>query len=308
MLDTQTPKFKKYRIPAPNNVMGYSYENYMDDLRKYGGETDDRFQNLVLGRHGAAAYQVIPRESITIETYPFTNQRYSSTNVNKGVKWDIVLTRTPLPNDLRRVMFAIDTGFTDPTVIHILGQDKKYIWRTYHRYRLTRIDFNEQQNIIHWLDEFYHPSNIAIDISAGGGGAPMMHNMVSGDPYKGRGYNKKFIGVQFGINVLAGYNDDGDELFQETKTYAATQLAAMIQEGRLVFSEIDNEGISQMERVAKKRTMGGRDVFFVLSEKGSGASDDDHILASYICFIIGIKEEPINPFIRRLGKPVGQYT
>ncbi len=45
ILDMQTPKYKKYRIPAPNNPF-YTYENYLDDLRRYGGEQDDRFQQL----------------------------------------------------------------------------------------------------------------------------------------------------------------------------------------------------------------------------------------------------------------------
>lgn len=47
VLDMQTPKYKKYRIPAPNNPY-YTYENYLDDLRRYGGEQDDRFQQLNL--------------------------------------------------------------------------------------------------------------------------------------------------------------------------------------------------------------------------------------------------------------------
>lgn len=47
LLDVQTPKYKKYRIPAPNNPF-YTYENYTDDLRRYGGEQDDRFQQLNL--------------------------------------------------------------------------------------------------------------------------------------------------------------------------------------------------------------------------------------------------------------------
>lgn len=314
LLDMQTPKYKKYRIPAPNNVMGYSYENYLDDLRRYGGEADDRFQQLVLGRHGAAAYQVIPRESITIETYPFYNQRYNSGHVTKGMHYSEVLQRQKLPDKLNRVMFAIDPGFADPTVIQIIGRDDKGIWRTYNRYRLTRIDFNEQQNIIHWLDEYYKPDQIVIDIGAGGNGASIMHNMMYGEQYANRNYDKRFQGVQFKENVLAGYDENGEELFQEAKSFAATELARIVQEGRLVFSEIDNEGLSQMERVAKKKSMNGRDTYFVLSEKGAsksggvGADEDDHIFASYICFTLAAREEVLNPHAKKLGKPKGAHT
>jgi hypothetical protein len=314
LLDMQSPKYKKYRIPAPNNVMGYSYENYMDDLRRYGGEADDRFQQLVLGRHGAAAYQVIPRESITIETYPFYNQRYNSTHVSKGQLYTDVLQRQSLPSGLNRVMFAIDPGFADPTIIQIIGRDEKNIWRAYNRIRLTRIDFNEQQNIIHWLDDFYNPDQIVIDIGAGGNGASIMHNMMYGETYKGRNYEKRFMGVQFKENVLAGYDDNGEELFQEAKSFAATELARIIQDGKLRFSEVDNEGLSQMERVAKKKSMNGRDTFFVISEKGAsgkggvGADEDDHIFASFICFTLASREDVLNPYAKKLGKPKGSHT
>jgi hypothetical protein len=50
LLDMQSPEYKKYRIPAPNNVLGYSYEQYVKDLRRYGGEQDDRFQQLNLDK------------------------------------------------------------------------------------------------------------------------------------------------------------------------------------------------------------------------------------------------------------------
>jgi len=314
LLDMQTPKYKKYRIPAPNNVMGYSYENYMDDLRRYGGESDDRFQQLVLGRHGAAAYQVIPRETITIETYPFYNQRYNSTQVTKGIHYNEVLERQPLPQGLERIMFAVDPGFADPTIIQIIGRDDKGIWRTYSRYRLTRIDFNEQQNIIHWLDDYYRPNQIVIDIGAGGQGSSIMHNMMYGDPYKNRAYDKRFMGIQFAEKLVSGYNDEGEELFQEAKSFAATELARIIQEGKLRFSELDNEGLSQMERIAKKKSINGKDTFFVISQKnvsgrgGAGADEDDHIFASFICFALAAKDDVINPYIKKLGRPKGSHT
>jgi len=219
-----------------------------------------------------------------------------------------VLQRPPIPAELTRIMFAIDPGFADPTIIQVLGKDKRGIWRTYVRYRLTRIDFNEQQNIIHWLDEYYKPMQIAIDIGAGGNGASIMHNMMYGDSYKNRGYDKKFFGVQFKENVVAGYDDEGEEMMQEAKAYAATQLARIIQEGNLVFSEIDNEGLSQMERVAKKKSMNGRDTYFVMSETGNGVSEDDHVFASFICFMMAIREEPLNVYLKKLGKARGSHT
>jgi hypothetical protein len=211
-------------------------------------------------------------------------------------------------------MFAIDPGFADPTIIQVIGKDAKGIWRTYIRYRLTRIDFNEQQNIIHWLDDFYNPQQIVIDVGAGGQGSSMMHNLMYGDTYKGRGYEKRFMGVQFAEKIVSGYDDEGVELMQDSKSFAATELARIIQDGILRFSELDNEGLSQMERVAKKKSINGKDTFFVISEKGlggrggNGADEDDHIFSSYICFTLGAKQDVVNPYKKKLGQPKHTLT
>jgi len=306
-LDMQSPRYKKYHIPAHNNPY-YTVEDDRENIRRYGGEQDDRYQNLVLGRHGAAAFQVIPRETITVETYPFYNMRYNSSHVSKGLQYYEILKRPRLPEGLTSIVLAIDTGFVDPTVMHIIGRDNKGIWRTYIRYRLTRIDFNEQQKIIDWVASYYNVPIIAIDIGAGGGGAGMMHNLNNSLEYKGKGYDKRIIGLQFRENVIAGYDEQGEELTQDSKGYAANELAKIIQEGTLVFSELDNEGLSQMERVAKQKTTSGKDRYFILSDKGAGADDDDHIFASYICFVLSIRQEPEYNQIKKLGKATGAYT
>lgn len=103
-----------------------------------------------------------------IETYPFHNMRYNSGHVNKGITHEQHLQRPKLPPDVITVLMGIDPGFVDPTIIHIMGRDKKGIWRTYIRYRLTRIDFSEQEKIIHWLASYYKADIIGIDIGAGG--------------------------------------------------------------------------------------------------------------------------------------------
>lgn len=307
VLDMQSPEYKKYRIPAPNNVMGYSQEQYVKDLRRYGGEQDDRFQNLVLGRHGSAAFQVIPRDTIQTETYPFYNMRYHSAQYQKGKRFDEILERPILP-DMKRSILAIDPGFVDPTIIQLIGRDIKGKWRTYLRYRLTRIDFNEQQKIIDWIASYYTVDQISIDISAGGNGAAMMHNLIHGAEYAGRKYDKRIIGIQFSEKILAGYDDQGEEMTQDAKGFAASELAKIIQHGNLIFSEIDHEGISEIERVAKKRSMSGRDLYFVMSDTGNGASEDDHIFASYICFALAVREEPLNTNLKKLGRPKGSLS
>lgn len=243
-----------------------------------------------------------------VETYQFHSYQFNSSHALKGIPFEQQLQRPTLPDNIDATMFAIDPGFVDSAIIQVLGKDKKGAWRTYIRYRLKRVDFNEQQNIIHWLAQYYNPGVIAIDIGAGGNGAAIMHNLMYNDSYKGNKYDKKMIGIQFGEKLLAGYDDTGEELYQDAKGYAANELAQLIQDGRLIFSEFDHEGMGELERVAKQKSMAGKDRYFVLSNKGSGADEEDHIFAAYIVWTLAIKSEVSNPSARKLAKPQGLHT
>lgn len=140
------------------------------------------------------------------------------------------------------------------------------------------------------------------------GGPGLLHNLYHREEYKLKKYNSRVEGVNFSERILAGFDPDGEEIFQDAKTYGGNQIAELIQNGELVFSEIDREGISQMERVAKQRGINGRDRFFVLNDKGAGASEDDHIFASYVCFILGIRNEVVFSGKKKLGRSSGNYT
>jgi len=165
--DQKDARYKRYRIPAHNNPY-YSYDEDVENQKRYGGIQDDRYQNLVLGRHGAASTTMIPRETIQRESFPFFNLRYSSLHKVKGGHYIDILARVAIPEKLQKIVFAIDTGFVDPTIIQVIGLGEDSIWRTYIRIRLQRIEFHEQEEIIHFLAQLYNPTVIAIDIGAGG--------------------------------------------------------------------------------------------------------------------------------------------
>jgi hypothetical protein len=233
--------------------------------------------------------------------------RYNSSQYEKGKRFDTILERPILPTFTRSIL-AVDTGFVDPTIIQLIGKDQKGKWRTYLRYRLTRIDFNEQQKIIDWIATYYNVDQIAIDLGAGGGGSGIVHNLINGAEYSGKKYDKRIMGIQFAEKLVAGYDDEGEELMQDAKGFAATELAKLVQQGSLIFSEVDHEGISEVERIAKKRSMNGKDVYFVMADNGSGVSDDDHIFASFVCFALAVREEPLNTNLKKLGRPRGSLT
>jgi hypothetical protein len=305
--DQKDPKYKKYRIPSHNNPF-YSMEQDRQNLREWGGENDDRYRQLVLGQHGSAAFQVISREDITVSSYPFYSYRYNSAMKLKGTKYADVLELPRLP-DSEAVIMAIDPGFVDPTLIQILGLDKKGIWRTYIRYTLTRIDFNEQTVIIDWLASNYGINSTSIDTGSGGSGSALIHNLVNDERYASKNYANRVHGVNFSERLIVGVNEAQQELTLDAKSYAATTLIRMLQDGELIFSDVDHEGISQLERMAKQRSVNGREMYYILSDKGAGQDGNDHIFASYICFALALDYGIVNNGVmKKLGKVTSTYT
>lgn len=303
MIDQRMPKFKKYRIPAHQNPF-YTYEDNRENILKYGGEDSDDYRHLVLGQHGEPAFSIIPRDKITTEPFEFFSHRYTQTDKHAGrdFKMQLGLHKLPENKAITRIM-SIDTGYADPTLIHIMGQDKNGVWRTFVRYRLTRIPFPEQADIIDWLDTFYNCNMICVDHGAGGGGIGVTQDLQSARFSKHKQYLKRIHGVRFGDYLDNGESSDGTPLKTQAKSFAGQELARLITEGQVVFSEIDIEGLSQMERVAYQRRGDGTNQYFILSERGSGKSADDHIFASYVVFVLTLLTVLLQRPKKKLAKP-----
>lgn len=297
-LDQKMPSFKKYRIPSPNNPF-FTYQDWVDAIKRYGGEDTDLFLQLVLAKPGSAAFSVINRDAMIILPLPFYNYIYTSTHKAQGKSYKDSLQLPNLFKNHQGIMLAIDTGFVDPTIIQLFVKESG-VWRAWARWKLSRIEFPEQEEIIDWIATHYSVSRIALDIGAGGGGNGMMQSLISRPEYASKKYDRRIIPVNFSEQVNMGDPDKDEIINVPRKTYAGNQIAQIIESGLLAFSEMDSEGISQIERIAKQKTPSGVDRFFVMSDKGTGISTDDHIFASYICFVTGLfAEEAIT--VKKLG-------
>lgn len=302
-VDQKARKFKKYRIPAHQNPF-YSYEQDRQNLLKYGTEDSDEYQRIVLGKHGDAAFSVIPREKIQLEPFDFWTHRYTQTDKHAGRDFRMQMQLHKLPENKSNIrILAVDTGFTDPTIAQVMGQDKHGVWRTFARYRLTRIPFPEQADIIDWLDSYYEFNMICVDLGAGGGGIGLTQDLQSARFSKSKRYDKRIYGVRFNDNLDAGETITGIPMKIQAKSYAGQELGRLVTEGRIVFSELDMEGVSQLERVAYQRRADGTNQYFVLSDKGAGKSSDDHIFASYVVFTLTLLTSLFEKPRRKLAKP-----
>ena len=288
MLDRQNPNFKKYRLPAPLNLR-YTYENYIEDLRKYGGEESEDFSHLVLGQHGSPTYSLIPYESITHEPYDFFSYRFTGDDIQHSKQYKEKLGLPQIDEKhRRRTVLAIDTGYTDPTIIQVFCQDTHNIWRVHVRYRLTRVPFPEQANIIDWIATHYNVDHICIDAGSGGSGVAIIQDLMTDRFARHKHYRKIVSGHHFNETIIAD-SGSGDSIKVAAKASGAQLLARMIEDKSLRFSELDMEGVSQLSRVAPHRLTSGAQRYFVMSDRGGGESKDDHIFASFIVFMIALQ-------------------
>lgn len=310
IIDQKDRKYKKYRIASHNNPY-YSREQDLQNLRDWGGENDDRYQQLVLGRPGSASFQVVSRDQIVSRPYPFYTYRYTNNHkANKELFQQVLgLPKIEQLED-SAVILAIDTGFVDPTVINLIALHGT-TWKTHVRYILTRIDFHEQSEIIDWIATNYRVSTIAIDTGPGGGGAGIVHSLMYNDKYRDKNYAARVQGFSFNERIVIGIDDNGIEQTIDAKSHAAITLIRMIQQGELIFSDIDHEGISQIERISKQKLPSGKDRYFIMSINGAGNSSDtdDHIFASFICFALAVNHGIDTTIkVRKLGKVSSAYT
>ena len=296
--------FKEYHIPAPNNPF-YTIEQDELNKKRYGGEQSDAYQQLVLGNHGQAVQVLLHREQIQTKPIDYTPSIYTERELKIGEPFYSVIERPSLPYQL--IAFGIDCGFVDPTVIVILGKNTDQPWQIAHKVVLKRVDFDTQVKIIDWLATSYKPTLIAIDTSTGGGGLHIVHTLQHNENYDRNYYRSVIHSVQFHGKMGIGYDAQGEEITDYVKSVGAATLVQMVSDGMIVFPEVDQELISEIERITRVVSRGGSSSYFILSEQGHGQSPNDHQFAALICFAVAIKSQATQRIRRRLALPKGLY-
>jgi hypothetical protein len=137
-------------------------------------------------------------------------------------------------------------------------------------------------------------------------GSSIVHNLTNDtEKYNTEWYKKIISPITNNENITMGIDPDGNELTRDTKSVASYALVEMIEQKELIFSEIDYEAISQLERLVKQKTTSGRERFYIISKNGIGAETDDHIFASYITFAASLQSGVEITQVKTLGKPSG---
>ena len=139
------------------------------------------------------------------------------------------------------------------------------------------------------------------------GGTQILQSFITREEYRSRHYEERIVPVQFNEKLTLGFDLEGSELGNSTKSFGAQQLVMMLQQATLRMAEIDNEAISELERITKQQTSMGADQYFIMSEKGNGKASSDHIFASLICAMISLRDTSfLKKKKRKLGKAGGK--
>lgn len=292
-LDQKMNRCKKYRIPSMNNPY-FTYADFEQNKKDYGGEDSDLFLNLILGQHGKGAEIVINRDDIAIEAFDFHNYAFRARRKVEGHHYTDYL-KLPDIKGYEKIYAGIDIGFTDPTIIQCFGL-KAGKWYLFARYLLQRIEIPEQEEILMWLHKHFHFAALYMDI--GNVGSGMYQSLRT------RHVEMRDIlhGVMFQEKLLVGVNERGTSITQDSKSLGADELIRRIHQKDIVLSEIDSEGVSQLERIARQRTLTGDLRYYIIGETGRGISGNDHIFASFICFAHGIRSFTFEKKKKKLGK------
>ncbi len=296
-VDNRWSRHNVSRLQSPR----YRRSQHKADLKQYGGEEGDDYVHLVLGQHGSPAFSVFDRKLMKIEDYDVVIGMINNLSLEQvGGKFYEILKAPDMLNiqpDL--ISCSVDAGFSnEPTIITILYRQED-LWRIFLRYELRRIKYPMQAKIIDWLDNIYGFNMITLD--AGSSGLALGQMLQDLDEFKGKDYQKRLILVDFQGGVITGYDENGKEIKDRVRKFTIQTLQKWTQNDQIiVFSNKDDEMISELERVGFTRDMLGQPKYFVYSPAG-GQRGDDHILASLLTWVYGYYYEYYSP-----DKPKGR--
>ena len=101
--------------------------------------------------------------------------------------------------------------------------------------------------------------------------------------------------VDFQGGVVTGYDEEGKEVKDRVRKFTIQTLQKWSQNDHtIVFSEQDDDMITELERVGFTRDMLGQPKYFVYSPTG-GQRGDDHVLASILTWVYGYYYEFFSP-------------
>lgn len=285
-MDQKHTKATKHRISAHQNPR-YSKEADDTNIKQYGGKESEDYIHLVLGQHGLASYSMFDREKMLIRNYDV----FHGTVYGQKIRQDpSVLNRflasfPPAPKTAEEIMFGIDLGYVDPSVILVLYRmPNEPFWKFLVRATLRQVDYPKQEMIIDIIDSKYHPQILGID--EGSSGKAVIQHLRAEPKFKHKGYDKRIIPIQFRSNIPVGINDEGEMIEVRAKEFGMQLLQSKVNNHDICFTWKDEALISELERTTYTRTPSGELTFRTITVKGGIRHSEDHNTSALLCATI----------------------
>jgi len=286
--DQRDQKYTKHRIPAQRNPR-YTKEDDERNLKQYGGVDSEDYIHLVLAKHGDPAYALFERDRMLIKDYTV----FKGSVYGQKIKEDPGhLTRfysalPSLPKSTSEVVFGIDLGYTEPTVILILYRNKESnFWKFLARATLRQVSYPDQEKIIDHLDSMYSPGLLAVD--EGSSGKAVIQHMLADPIYRHKNYKERLVPIRFASAIPIGLDDDGEEVTVKAKQFGMQLLQNKVNNHNICFTWNDEPLINELERTTYRRGPSGDLIYRTITPQGGLRHGEDHNTSALLCFTLGL--------------------
>ncbi len=278
--DQENSNYSKHRISSDMNPR-LTEDDRQRAIEQYGGEDSDDYVHLWKAQHGKPVFALFDRNLFDIGNDPVYRLTFNGIALQDNLAEYISrLSVFPaIPNKEDNVIFGIDLGYTEPTAIVILYQDRYGRIHFHGRVRMDKVSYPIQKNLIDRLDDKFKPMIIGID--AGGVGKPVVQELLEGSDYIHKDFAKRMYPIDFSTYITIGIDSDGSEIKSKSKPFATSILQDYSNNHKIIYSHTDLELVSELERMTYSKTPTGDVVYRTLTVKG-GKRGEDHFTSALL--------------------------
>ena len=186
------------------------------------------FQHEVLGEHGRPSYGAFNHEQFKLcqkvydgyRAVSISGEELTDCDSEDEVRDRLDLLMCLAPED-GVFWVGADTGYTnDPSEETVWKEDEIGTMRLVFRLHTAQVHYPALAEVIAIIDRYYNPRGIGID--NGGNGLSVVQDLKNLDKFRGRDFESKVRGFDFGGATDISYNEDGKTMRKRTNKWSVS--------------------------------------------------------------------------------------
>lgn len=283
-VDMENNSYSKHRISSLLNPR-FTDEDKQRAIVQYGGEDSQDYVHQILGQHGTQVFSLFDRALMDIQPSPVSQLVMNGIQMGDDIGGYLSkINLVPRLDQDEKCIMGLDLGYSEPSAFIIMTLDKYKRLHFHARIRLEKVSFPVQERIIDALDDRFHPFLIGIDKGAGGQGISLIQHLMEHEDYAHKKYKEIIEPVDFSTWTVIGIDGDGQELKQKTKPLAVSILQDYTNNHRIVYSSMDVELITELERMTYTRSPSGDISYHTFTSRG-GMRGEDHFTSALLVLV-----------------------